>query len=103
VKNAKKLAEELRMIGWRVVTGGTHTYIILVDTWMSGEWISEKEASEKIREAGITVNKNTIPYNTRKPTNPSGVCIGTPAVTTQSMKEKDIILLGHNINHVLRS
>ncbi len=88
VKNAKALAASLRRAGFRIVSGGTDTHLFLVDTWKKG--ISGKVASDKLEEAGIIVNKNTIPYDKRLPTDPSGVRIGTPALTTRGMKEKEM-------------
>ena len=101
VKNARALAEELRKLGWRVVSGGTDTHLLLVDTMSRG--MSGKVASEKLERAGIIVNKNTIPYDARKPTDPSGIRLGTPAVTTRGMKEKDMRALAYRINKVLKS
>ena len=100
VKNAKMLAGELKRLGWRIVSGGTDTHLILVDTMSRG--IGGKEAAEKLERAGIIVNKNTIPYDTRKPTDPSGIRIGTPAATTRGMKEKDMKKLAAKIDKILR-
>lgn len=99
VKNAKVLANELKKRGWRIVSGGTDTHLFLVDTWQRG--IGGKEASEKLEKAGIIVNKNTIPFDTRKPADPSGIRLGTPAVTTQGMKEKDMIKVAEKIDKIL--
>jgi len=102
VKNAKKLAQELQMLGWRIVAGGTDSHMILIDTWMDGEGVTGKQASEKLEKEGVIVNMNTIPHDMRKPFDPSGIRIGTAAVTAGGMKEKDMILLAHHINDVLR-
>ncbi len=99
VKNAKVLAEELKKLGWRIVSGGTDTHLLLVDTMSRG--IGGKEAAEKLERAGIIVNKNAIPYDTRKPTDPSGIRIGTPAATTRGMKERDVKKLAAKIDKVL--
>ncbi len=99
VKNARVLSEELKKLGWRIVSGGTDTHLLLVDTMSRG--IGGKEAAEKLERAGIIVNKNTIPYDTRKPTDPSGIRLGTPAVTTRGMKEKDMKKLAAKIDQVL--
>jgi glycine hydroxymethyltransferase len=99
VKNAKVLASELQKLGWRIVSGGTDTHLFLVDTMARG--ISGKQASEKLEKAGIIVNKNTIPYDKRSPVDPSGIRIGTPAVTSRGMKEKDMKKLAQKINNVL--
>lgn len=102
VKNAQALAKELSDLGWRIVAGGTDSHMILVDTWMNGVGISGKEASQKLEKEGIIVNMNTIPHDTRKPFDPSGIRIGTPAVTTQGMKEKDMIKLAKRIDSILK-
>ncbi|MFA6274389.1 MAG: serine hydroxymethyltransferase [Candidatus Paceibacterota bacterium] len=102
VKNAKTLAEELKKLGWHIISGGTDSHLILVDTWMNGVGISGKEASEKLEKAGIIVNMNTIPGDTRKPMDPSGIRLGTCAETTRGKKEKDMIKIAQKINQVLR-
>src|SRR5690606_18063217 len=79
VKNAKALADELSNLGWRIVSGGTDTHLVLVDTWMDGEGVSGKEASDRLEKEGIIVNKNTIPGETRSPMDPSGIRLGTAA------------------------
>lgn len=100
VKNAKALASELQKLGWRIVSGGTDTHLFLVDTFLRG--MGGKEASERLEHAGVIVNKNMIPYDTRKPTDPSGIRLGTPAVTTRGMKEKNMVILARRIDAVLR-
>lgn len=100
VKNAATLAEELKTLGWRVVTGGTDNHLMLVDTWANG--ISGKEASERLEAAGIIVNMNTIPFDTRKPMDPSGIRLGTAAETTRGAKEKDMKNLARAIDLILR-
>jgi len=102
VKNAKILAKELKKLKWHIVSGGTDSHLILVDTWMNGSGISGKEASEKLEKAGIIVNMNTIPGDTRSVMNPSGVRLGTCAETTRGKKEKDMIKIAQKINKVLR-
>ena len=89
IKNAKVLADELTRLGWRIVSGGTESHLILVDTWMNGKGISGKEAEARLEKAGIICNKNTIPGETRSPFDPSGIRMGTPAETTRGKKEKD--------------
>ncbi len=103
VKNANVLAMELAMLGWRIVSGGTDTHLILVDTWKDGTGIGGKEASEKLENAGIIVNKNTIPFDKRTPVDPSGIRIGTAGETTRGKKEKDMIKIAHKIDFVLRT
>ncbi len=88
VKNARALAYELKKLGWRVVSGGTDTHLLLVDVAERG--IGGKEASEKLEAQGIIVNKNTIPYDHRPPVDPSGIRLGTPSLTTRGMKEKEM-------------
>jgi len=102
VKNAKALASELQKLGWRIISGGTDSHLILMDTWMNGNGISGKEASEKLEKAGIIVNMNTIPGDTRKPMDPSGIRLGTCAETTRGKKEKDMIKIAQKINEILR-
>jgi glycine hydroxymethyltransferase len=102
VKNAEALAKELSNLGWRIVSGGTDTHLILVDTWMNGGGISGKLASDKLEKEGIIVNKNTIPGETRSPVDPSGIRLGTAAETTRGKKEKDMINIARKIDNVLR-
>lgn len=102
VKNAKVLADELMKRGWRVVSGGTDSHLLLVDVWMGGKGISGAEASKKLESEGIIVNKNTIPFDTRKPTDPSGIRLGTPAETTRGKKEKDFVKIAERIDKILR-
>lgn len=103
VKNADTLAKELKKLGWKIISGGTDTHLILMDTWMFGEGISGKEASEKLEASGIIVNKNSIPGETRSPMDPSGIRLGTAAETTRGKKEKDMIAIANKIDKVLRS
>ena len=100
VKNASALAGELALLGWRIVSGGTDNHLMLVDTWANG--ISGKEASDRLEIAGIIVNMNTIPNDTRKPMDPSGIRIGTAAETTRGAKERDMVELAYVIDAVLR-
>jgi glycine hydroxymethyltransferase len=102
IANAKALAGELAHLGWRVVSGGTDSHLILIDTWMNGKGITGKEAEAKLEKAGIICNKNTIPGETRSPFDPSGIRIGTPAETTRGKKEKDMIEIARKIDTVLR-
>ncbi|MDP3726332.1 MAG: serine hydroxymethyltransferase [bacterium] len=102
VKNAKALAGELKKRGWRIVSGGTDSHLLLVDTWMNGSGIGGKEASARLENAGIIVNMNTIPFDTRKPMDPSGIRLGTPAETTRGKKEKDMTKIAEKIDKVLR-
>jgi len=88
VANAKVLAEALQSEGFRVVSGGTDTHLMLIDVFAKG--ILGSEAESALGEAGITVNKNAIPYDTNPPLKPSGIRIGTPALTTRDMKEPEM-------------
>lgn len=103
IKNADALAKELKKLGWRIVSGGTDTHLILVDTWMNGKGISGKEASNVLEKNDIIVNKNTIPNETRTPMDPSGIRLGTAAETTRGKKEKDFVLIARKIDKILRT
>ncbi len=102
VKNAKILSEELSHLGWHIISNGTDSHLILMDTWMNGDSISGKEASERLENNGIIVNMNTIPGDTRKPMDPSGIRLGTCAETTRGKKEKDMVVLAKKIDKILR-
>jgi glycine hydroxymethyltransferase len=88
VANAKALAKSLREAGYRLVSGGTDNHLLLVDVFEKG--ILGSEAELALGNAGITVNKNAIPYDTNPPLKPSGIRIGTPALTTRGMKEPEM-------------
>jgi glycine hydroxymethyltransferase len=88
VTNAKVLAEAIAAEGYRIVSGGTDTHVMLIDVFQKGMLGSEAEYA--LGEAGITVNKNAIPYDTNPPMKPSGIRIGTPALTTRGMKEPEM-------------
>ena len=88
VTNAKVLAEAIAAEGYRIVSGGTDTHVMLIDVFQKGMFGSEAERA--LGEAGITVNKNAIPYDTNPPMKPSGIRIGTPALTTRGMKEPEM-------------
>ena len=92
VANAKVLAETLQAEGLRIISGGTDTHLMLVDVFQKGILGSEAEAA--LGSAGITVNKNAIPYDTNPPLKPSGIRIGTPALTTRGMKEAEMRIIG---------
>jgi len=100
VANARAMAEALQARGYRLVTGGTDTHLMLVDLTSLG--ITGKDAQEALDRAWITVNKNTIPFETRSPMVTSGIRIGTPAVTTRGMKEAEMGLIAGMIDRVLR-
>ena len=88
VTNAKVLAEAIAAEGYRIISGGTDTHLMLIDVFQKG--ILGSEAETALGEAGITVNKNAIPYDTNPPMKPSGIRIGTPALTTRGMKEPEM-------------
>lgn len=102
VANARALSEELARRGWRIVSGGTENHMFLLDTWMGGLGIGGKEASDRLERAGIIVNMNTIPFDTRKPTDPSGIRLGTPYETTRGKREKDMREIAERIDRALR-
>ncbi len=115
VNNAAVLAEELKARGWRLISGGTDSHLILIDTWNNGKkndygvgaargagGITGKEASERLERAGIIVNKNGIPFDTRPPTDPSGIRVGSAAETTRGAKEKDFRAIAKRIDEILR-
>jgi glycine hydroxymethyltransferase len=102
VINAKVLADELAKLGWRIVSGGTDSHLVLVDTWMEGKGISGKEAGDRLEKEGIIVNKNAIPFDTRPPADPSGIRLGTAAETTRGLKEKDFKKIADRIDEILK-
>jgi len=99
VKNAKTLANKLVGLGYNLVSGGTDNHLMLVDLRNKG--ITGKQAEKALEEAGITVNKNAIPFDPEKPMVTSGIRIGTPAITTRGMKEKDMGVIAEMINKIL--
>lgn len=99
ISNAKQLAERLASVGFKIVSGGTDTHLLLVD--LCNKEITGKAAEEALDLAGITVNKNTVPFETRSPFVTSGIRIGTPALTTRGMKEKEMDLVGDMIVETL--
>ncbi len=101
IANAKTLAVELDRIGFRLVSGGTDNHMVLVDVASKG--LSGKIAEESLDHAGITVNKNKIPFDPRPPLDPSGIRIGTPALTSRGMKEPEMRLIATWIGQVLAS
>lgn len=101
VKNARALAEGLISRGWRLVSGGTDNHLMLMN--LSGTGLTGKQAEKALDTVGITVNKNTVPFDQEKPTVTSGIRLGTPAVTTRGMKEREMDVIAGLINHVLRN
>ncbi len=103
VKNTKALANELKRLGWRIISGGTDNHVFLMDVWNNGNGITGKQASDRLEKNGIILNMNTIPYDTRTPFNPSGVRIGCAAETTRGKKERDMLKLAKKIDTILRA
>ena len=101
VTNAKALVEVLAADGFRIVSGGTDNHLMLVDVF--SKKVTGKQAQETLERAGITVNKNAIPYDTNPPAVASGIRIGTPAVTTRGMKEPEMRRIGAWVSEVLHN
>src|SRR5271154_1699643 len=99
VANAKVLAETLAAEGFRIISGGTDTHLMLVDVFAKG--MLGSEAEKALGDAGITVNKNAIPFDVNPPLKPSGIRIGTPALTTRGMKETEMRQVGRWIAEAL--
>jgi glycine hydroxymethyltransferase len=99
VANAKVLAQSLADEGFRIISGGTDTHVMLIDVFSKG--MLGSEAEKALGEAGITVNKNAIPFDTNPPMKPSGIRIGTPALTTRGMKEPEMTQIGRWIAEAL--
>src|SRR6476660_3779728 len=99
VANAKVLAQSLAEEGFRIISGGTDTHLMLVDVFSKG--MLGSEAEKALGEAGITVNKNAIPFDTNPPMKPSGIRIGSPALTTRGMKESEMRQVGRWIAEAL--
>jgi glycine hydroxymethyltransferase len=101
IKNAEILAQSLEEKGYRIVSGGTDNHLMLVD--LSPKNITGKAAEKVLEQAGITVNKNGIPYDVEKPFITSGIRIGTPAITTRGMKESEMRKIADYIDYALES
>lgn len=101
VTNAKVLADELIPKGYELVTGGTETHLLLIN--LNNKNVTGKQAESALGKAGITVNKNTIPHDPRKPFDPSGIRMGTPALTTRGMKEEHMKLIAEFIDKAITS
>ena len=98
--NAKQLAETLTENGLRLVSGGTDNHLILID--LTETEIGGKDGANALEECGIYTNFNMIPFDTRKPFNPSGIRLGTPALTSRGMKKEEMKTIGTWIAHVLK-
>ena len=101
VRNATVLAERLAEHGFRIVSGGTDNHLMLID--LESKDITGKEAERLLEDAGLTVNKNAIPFDTRSRFVTGGIRIGTPAVTTRGLKEKEMVMIADWINRVISS
>ena len=99
VKNAKTLAEELLKKDYQLVTGGTDNHLLLID--LTNKKIIGADAEKALGQAGITVNKNTVPFDPRSPFSPSGIRLGTPALTTRGMKEKEMVQIASWIDQAI--
>ena len=99
VANARALAQSLMDAGFRVVSGGTDTHVVLLDVFSKG--LRGKESEQGLDRARITVNKNAIPFDTNPPMNPSGIRLGSPAVTTRGFGEAEMREVGALIAEVL--
>ena len=99
VKNAKALAHSLQKLGFELVSGGTENHLMLVD--LTNKGISGREGQDRLEAAGIIVNRNTVPYDTRSPFDPSGIRLGTPALTTRGMKEREMKIVAGLIQEAL--
>jgi len=100
VKNAQALSQTLLSHDFHLVTGGTDNHLLLID--LTNKEITGKIAEKALGEAGITVNKNTVPHDPRKPYDPSGIRLGTPTLTTRGMKEEEMKFVGDAIARVLK-
>jgi glycine hydroxymethyltransferase len=101
VKNAKVLEEELKKYNFRLISGGTDNHLLLID--LTNKDITGKDAEKLLDSVGITVNKNTIPFETKSPFVTSGIRIGTPAVTTRGFKEDEMKEIAYLINSVIEN
>ncbi len=102
IKNCKALAEELKKLGYKLVSGGTDNHLVLVDIYGS-VGVTGKKAENILHSVNITCNKNAIPHDTQKPTITSGVRLGAAAITTRGFKEEDMIKVAHWIDEALRN
>ncbi|MCA9329326.1 serine hydroxymethyltransferase, partial [Candidatus Saccharibacteria bacterium] len=100
-KNAKILAHELTSLGFNLVTGGTDNHLMVID--LSNKNISGKQGEVALGLAGITVNKNTVPFDKRTPFDPSGIRLGTPALTTRGMKEPEMTMIADWIKQAIEN
>ena len=103
IKNSRALCAAMQSRGYRVVSGGTDNHLFLVDLRANLPELTAKKAQETLDLANITCNKNTVPFETRSPFQASGIRLGTPAVTTRGLVEKDMDEIAANIDAVLKA
>jgi len=101
LKNAKTLADELMAEGFKLITGGTDNHLMLID--LTNMNVTGKQAETALDEVGITLNKNMIPNDPRSPMDPSGIRLGTPALTTRGMKEHEMKIIGQAIAKIIKN
>jgi glycine hydroxymethyltransferase len=101
VKNAKAMAKQFTKLGYKVVSGGTDSHLLLVDVWMNGTGLTGEQAATVLEANGIVVNKNTVPGEKRSPFDPSGLRLGSAAETTRGWKEKQFIACVTKIDAIL--
>lgn len=102
IKNAQAMAKEFQKLGYKVVSGGTDSHLLLVDVWMNGNGLTGEEAATVLEKNGIVVNKNTVPGEKRTPFDPSGLRLGSAAETTRGWKEKDFIKCVQKMDAILK-
>jgi len=101
IKNAQALAKKLMSLGYNIISGGTDNHLMLID--LRNKNLTGKDAQEALDLAGITVNKNSVPFDDKSPLITSGIRIGTPALTTRGMKEQEMEIVGDLIDEVLKN
>ncbi|MBI5216102.1 MAG: serine hydroxymethyltransferase [Ignavibacteriae bacterium] len=101
IKNAQALASKLMSLGYNIISGGTDNHLMLID--LRNKNLTGKAAQEALDLAGITVNKNAVPFDDKSPLITSGIRVGTPALTTRGMKEPEMEIVGELIDEVLRN
>lgn len=99
VRNAKALAGALQKLGFKLVSGGTDNHLMLID--LTDRELTGLEAQNRLEQTGIIVNRNTVPYDTRSPFDPSGIRIGTPSLTTRGMKEREMQIVAQLVHQAL--
>jgi glycine hydroxymethyltransferase len=103
VKNANAMAKQFKKLGYRVVSGGTDSHLLLVDVWMDGKGLTGEQAATVLEKNGIVVNKNTVPGEKRSAFDPSGLRLGSAAETTRGWKEKQFIACVNKMDKILKS